>query len=66
MKIEADVQIYRVEIEGVTAERTAEIQARSNEKMAEMQQGTMRMQIQMVEGLFRVVQSRSNHPDATT
>ena len=69
IKVEADVQIHRIDSERATAERVAEIQARSNEqvaeiqarsseKMAEMQQQTMRMQMQMMEGFFKVMQSR--------
>lgn len=69
IKVEANVQIHRIDSERATAERVAEIQARSNEqiaeiqarsseKMAEMQQETMRMQVQMMEGFFKAMQGR--------
>ena len=52
MKLEADVQMRRIESERATAERVAEIQARSNEQTAEIQ---TRSNVQMAE-----VQARSN------
>jgi len=60
VKIEAAVQMHRIDSERAAAERVAEIQARSNEKIAEMQQETMRMQMQMMEGFFKVMQGRGN------
>ena len=69
IRLEAEAQMHRIESKRVTAERVAEIQARSsvqlaeiqarsNERIAAMQQETMRMQMQMMEGLFRVRQAR--------
>ena len=52
MKLEADVQMLRIESERATPEWVAEIQARSNEQTAEIQ---TRSNVQMAE-----IQARSN------
>ena len=68
IRLEADVEMHRIDSERATAEtvaetrarsseQLAEIQARSIERMAATQQETMRMQMQM-EGLFKVMQGR--------
>ena len=71
IKADVEVQKHRIDSEQVTAERVAEIQARSNEKIAEiqarnaeamakMQQETTRMQMQIMEGFFKFIQGQGN------
>ena len=52
--------MHRIDSERGTAERVAEIQARSNEAMAKMQQETIRIQMQMMEGFLKIMQGKGD------